>query len=140
MPLVIAAPGVAPARSRSIVQLVDLFPTLCELTGAPIPASVEGKSLAPVLRDPTAVVHDAAFSYDGSHHALRTDRWAFMRYADGAEELYDMNADPGQFTNLAKQAAHAETLAPLRRQLDQRVKAAGAGAGKAGRKQKKQAN
>ena len=131
VPLIIAAPGVKPGRSRSLVQLVDIFPTLCELTGAPVPASVEGKSLVPVLRDPAATVHEAAFSYvQGGHHALRTDRWAYMRYTDGTEELYDMKADPGQFTNLAKNAAHTAALETLRQQLDQRVKASGDGAGK----------
>lgn len=127
VPLIIAAPGIAPARSRSLAQLVDVFPTVCELTGAPILESVEGKSLVPVLRDPSAQVNAAAFSYVlGGHHALRTDRWAFMRYADGTEELYDMDADPGQHRNLATHPAHQETLAQLRQQLDQRAKSAGA--------------
>lgn len=127
VPLIIAAPGIAPARSRSLAQLVDVFPTLCELTGAPVPKSVEGQSLVPVLRDPSAKVNDAVFSYvQGGHHALRTDRWAYMRYADGAEELYDMDADPGQHSNLASHAAHTQTLAQLRLQLDLRAKSAGA--------------
>lgn len=119
VPLIIAAPGVKAARSRSIVQLVDVFPTLCELTAAPVPASVEGKSLVPVLHDPAATIHDATFSYDGQHHALRTDRWAYMRYTDSTEELYDMNADPGQFTNLATDPAHTATVEKLRHQLQQ---------------------
>lgn len=131
VPLIIAAPGIAPGRTRSLAQLVDLFPTLCELTGTPTPESVEGKSLVPVLRNPAAVVNDAALSYvQGGHHALRTDRWAFMRYTDGSEELYDMDADPGQFTNLAKQPAPAATLAKLRQQLDQRMKSSGDSSGK----------
>lgn len=126
VPLIFAAPGVEPGRSRSIVQLVDLFPTLCELTGATIPASVEGRSLVPVLRDPEATIHDAAFSYvQGGHHALRTDRWAYLRYSDSSEELYDMESDPGQFSNLAAQPAQAPILATLRQQLEDRVKASG---------------
>jgi iduronate 2-sulfatase len=125
VPLIVVAPGVAPSRSRSLAQLVDVFPTLCELTGAPVPEGVEGKSLVPVLRDPLAEVHAAAFSYvQGGHHGLRTDRWAYLRYADGTEELYDMDADPGQHHNLAPHAAHSETLAKLRRQLGQRAKSA----------------
>lgn len=125
VPLIIAAPGIKAARTRSIVQLVDVFPTLCELTGAPIPSSVEGKSLVPVLHDHAAIIHEAAFSYDGQHHALRTDRWAYMRYTDDTEELYDMNTDPGQFTNLANDSAHITTLENHRQLLQQRVKASG---------------
>jgi len=137
VPLIIAAPGVAPCRTGSLAQLVDLFPTLCELTGAPIPESVEGKSLVPVLRNPAAMVNDTAFSYvQGGHHALHTDRWAFMRYTDGSEELYDMDTDPGQFTNLSKQPAHAATLAKLRQQVDQRMKSPSASSGKKRRAKK----
>ncbi|MDQ3623489.1 MAG: sulfatase [Verrucomicrobiota bacterium] len=136
VPLIIAAPGVKPGRSKSIVQLVDVFPTLCDLTGAPTPPSVEGKSLVLLLRDPAATVHEAAFSYDGAHHALRTARWGYMRYTEGSQELYDMNADPGQFTNLARIPAHTATLANLRQQLDQRVKASGASKGKGKKKAK----
>jgi iduronate 2-sulfatase len=119
VPLIVAVPGATPGRSRSIVQLVDLFPTLCDLTGAPIPESVQGKSLAPVLNDPAASVHEAAWSYTKGGNALRTDRWAYMRYEDGSEELYDMQADPGQYTNLASDAGHAPTVEDLRRQLQQ---------------------
>jgi iduronate 2-sulfatase len=117
VPLIIAAPGIQPGRSRSLAQLVDVFPTLCELTGAPIPEGVEGKSLAPVLRDPAATVHEAVFSYDGQHHSLRSDRWAFMRYSDGTEELYDMKSDPGQHTNLAGHSGQTATLEGMRAQL-----------------------
>ncbi len=122
VPLIIAAPGIKPDRSRSIVQLVDVFPTLCELTGAPIPASVEGKSLVPVLQDPSAKVHEAALSYDGQQHSLRSDRWAYMRYTDETEELYDMNADSGQLTNLAKSPEHGALLESFRQQLQALVK------------------
>jgi len=119
VPLVIVAPGVRPGRSNSLAQLVDIFPTLCELTGAPRPESVQGTSLVPVLHNPTQLVHDEAFSYNGAHVALRSDRWSYMRYTDGSEELYDMQADPNQFTNLAGEPAQVETTADLRRRLEQ---------------------
>jgi iduronate 2-sulfatase len=122
VPLIIAAPGVAPGRSRSIAQLVDLVPTLCELSGATIPSGVEGTSLVPVLREVTAQVNEAAFSYvQGGHYAMRGPRWAYMRYSDGSEELYDMEHDSDQFHNLAALAEHRATLEVMRQQLDQRL-------------------
>ncbi|MGV3483730.1 MAG: sulfatase-like hydrolase/transferase, partial [Planctomycetaceae bacterium] len=130
VPLIIAAPGIKASRTRSLAQLVDLVPSLCELTGEPVPDSVEGKSLVPVLHDPTAVVNDVAFSYHGAHRALRTERWAYMQYTDGSEELYDMQADPQQFANLAKQPAQFATLANFRQQLEQRFKSSAAKSGK----------
>ncbi len=119
VPLIIAAPGVKPGRTSALVQLVDLFPTLCDLTGVPIPASVQGTSLVPLLRDPTQFVKGEAYSYDGAHVALRTNRWSYLRYSDGTEELYDMQADPNQFSNLVGNSAHAETIADLRQRLEQ---------------------
>ena len=136
VPLIIAAPGIKPDRTSSIVQLVDLFPTLCELTGAPIPKSVQGTSLVPVLNDPNKILNEAAFSYDGTHVSLRTDRWSYMRYFEGTEELYNMQADPNQFTNLASHPAHVKILAELGERLTewQTLTNDGSGRGKRGKK------
>lgn len=78
-----------------------------------------------MLHDPTAKVHEAALSYDGQQHSLRSDRWAYMRYTDETEELYDMDADPGQLTNLAKNSEHGETLESFRQQLQVLLKSSG---------------
>lgn len=121
VPLIIAAPGIQPGRSRAIVELVDIYPTLCAMTGAPIPETVQGKNLVPVLRDPAANVREAAFSIAKGGHALRSARWAYMRYQDESEELYDMDADPGQFTNLATHPAQRDTIENLRRQMQAKL-------------------
>ena len=117
VPLIMRVPASQPGASSSIVELVDLFPTACEATGLPIPEGVEGKSLLPILGNPKAMVKKAAFSFVGKGTSMRTSQWAYMKYGDGSEELYDMKKDPKQFDNLAKSAEHAATLRSLRKQF-----------------------
>ncbi|MCG8509974.1 MAG: sulfatase [Rhodospirillales bacterium] len=125
VPLVIAAPGYKPGRSRSIVELIDLYPTLTQLAGLPPAEGVQGNSLVPILEDPKASVNEGALAYTGKGYAWRTEGWAYMRYRDGSEELYDMKADPGQITNLAKDAKYAGHLERMRAGLEARLKEAG---------------
>ena len=100
VPLIISAPGFKPGRSLSITELVDIYPTICELLGVVIPKEVQGTSLVPILRDPETMVKEASLTLDRSGRGLRAPDWAYMRYRDGTEELYDMVNDPGQFTNV----------------------------------------
>jgi arylsulfatase A-like enzyme len=106
VPLVFAGPGIpAGARVRSPASLIDIYPTLCELAGLPVPAQCEGTSLVPQLRNPLAPREVPAITTQTmgkqSGHAVRDDRWRYIRYFDGFEELYDHRADPDEFTNLA---------------------------------------
>ena len=117
VPLIVSVPGMKPGRSKSIVELMDIYPTACELTGVDIPQTVQGKSLVPVLKDPAATIKEAALSIVKDGHSLRSSRWAYMGYKDGSEELYDMDADPGQFTNLAGKPEHEAVLAEWRGKL-----------------------
>ena len=120
VPLIMSVPGRQPGRSDSIVELVDIYPTLSQLAGLDIPKSVQGKSLIPVLQDPDATVKDGALSFNKGH-SLRTPKWHFMRYNDGSKELYNMTADPRQFTNQADLKAYEPIVTQLNQQLDQRL-------------------
>ena len=124
IPLIIHVPGKKPSVSPALSQQIDIYPTLAELGGLPIPPHVQGKSLAKALNDPQQVVHEAVYCLRGKNdHLLRTDRWAMIRYGSGDVELYDMPADPQQFTNLADTPEHQATLKELSAQLDAKLNA-----------------
>ena len=124
VPLIVSAPGYQPGRTGAVAELVDLFPTLCDLTGLEHPESLQGQSLVPVLADPKARVKKGAVSF-ARGESWRTEDWAYMRYTDGSEELYDMRTDHGQHTNLAAIPEHRATRERLASELTARLTQSG---------------
>jgi arylsulfatase A-like enzyme len=108
VPLIFAGPGVAQnERCARPAELLDLYPTLLELCGLPARDDLEGHSLAPQFRDAKVPRKFPAITTHGpGNHAVRTEQWRYIRYADGSEELYDMLADPHEWTNLAAKGEH----------------------------------
>jgi arylsulfatase A-like enzyme len=100
---------------RQPVSLLDLYPTLIDLCGLPSKDGLDGASLAPLLRDPAARRRPAVVTYLPDNHAVCTERWRYIRYRDGAEELYDRAADPNEFHNLAAQPQHTGLKSELAR-------------------------
>jgi arylsulfatase A-like enzyme len=95
---------------------MSIYPTLSELSGLPIPPHVEGASIRRLLADPGASWDRAALTTHGyGNHAVRTADWRYIRYADGAEELYDERNDPYEWRNLASDKAHDALKAQLAR-------------------------
>lgn len=109
VPLIFAGPGIAAgAKCNRPVELLDLFPTLLELGGFRSRNDLEGHSLVPLLKDASAAREwPAITTHNQGNHAIRTQKWRYIRYADQSEELYDMEADPNEWTNLAAEAKHA---------------------------------
>lgn len=110
VPLIIATPGGAQAGRicHQAVSLLDLYPTLNELCGLPTSAKLDGASLVPLLRDPDRQTGRAVVITQGyRNHAVRSDKWRYIRYEKGEEELYDQVADPKNFTNLAALPGYA---------------------------------
>jgi arylsulfatase A-like enzyme len=98
------------------VNLVDLFATLTELSGIPSKPDIESRSLVPLLRDPSASWPYASITHldHPQNYAISTERWRYIHYRDGGEELYDIEADPYEWTNLAAKPEHAAKLAEMR--------------------------
>ena len=119
VPLVIAGPGIGRgAKCARTVELLDLFPTLLELAGRPARPDLEGHSLVPLLKDATAPrPWPAVTTHNQNNHSVRTERWRYIRYADGSEELYDLLADPNEWKNLAGVPAHVAVKRELARWL-----------------------
>jgi arylsulfatase A-like enzyme len=103
-PLVWIAPDVTSPGGvcDSPVDLMSIYPSLCELAGLPVPKHVQDPGIVPLLRNPAAAWRFPAITTHGyQNHSVRTREWRFIRYADGSEELYDHRNDPYEWTNLA---------------------------------------
>jgi len=119
-PLVISRPGqTGPGRlCDRPVSLVDLYPTLLELAGLPPKEGLDGQSIVPLLDDPERPwPRPVLMTFGYKNHAVRSERWRYIRYHDGTEELYDHQNDPGEWTNLAADIEHQSTIARLREAL-----------------------
>ena len=116
VPLIFVAPGVTTPGSRSArtVSLLDLFPTLVELAGIETPGHLEGISLVPLLENPDAEWNrPAVTTHQFGNHSVRGERFRYIRYVDGSEELYDHDADPDEWHNLAADPRYAAAKAEL---------------------------
>jgi len=121
VPLIFAGPGVKGGqRCLQPAELLDIYPTLIDLTGAPKNNKLEGLSLVPQLNDAaTKRERPAITSHNQGNHGIRSERWRYIRYVDGAEELYDMIADPNEWHNLAAKPEHAAVIAEHKKWLPQ---------------------
>lgn len=113
-------PGLTPAgvASPRPVDYMSIYPTMCALTGVKKPAHVEGLDISPLLKNPAAPWETPALTtWLNGNHALRTEQWRYIRYADGSEELYNHENDPYEWTNVASDPKFAEIKAGLAKYL-----------------------
>lgn len=115
VPFIIAGPGLPTgARCSQPAELLDIYPTLTDLVGLPAPEILEGHSLRPQLDNANARREwPAITTHNQGNHGIRTDRYRYIRYADGSEELYDMLDDPQEWKNLAGNSDYRETMQEL---------------------------
>lgn len=122
VPLVFCGPGVPRGlRTDAFCYLLDVYPTLCELAGVAAPDSVEGRSLAPAMRDPAAGARESLFlAYMGYQRAVRERRHKLIEYhVNGRRttQLFDLEADPTEQRNLADEGGMAATVSRLHEKL-----------------------
>ncbi|MBL6766470.1 MAG: sulfatase [Verrucomicrobiae bacterium] len=146
VPLIISAPGIGKggAKTSAISELIDIFPTLTDLSGLPSPPQLDGTSLVPVLKDASTTVKTAALTqhprpalYWGGGpqslpqvmgYAFWTDRWSYHEWRDFktghivGQELYDQQTDPLETVNQAGTVDAAAVIPALSEQLDALVK------------------
>lgn len=104
---IVKTPGMnkAGVSSSSLVATIDIYPTLCELTGIEAPKELDGVSFVPILENPKAKTRESVVSHWRNILSLRTERYRFSIYKDGDKEpklmLFDHKKDPDEINNLA---------------------------------------
>ena len=108
----------AGTRCDRSVDLMSIYPTLCNLTGIEKPGYVSGHDITTLLRDPNSPWTFPAITTHGRrNHSVKTETHRYIRYANGDEELYDVVADPYEWKNLAELAESASVKKKLARWL-----------------------
>jgi arylsulfatase A-like enzyme len=123
--LILAGPGIP--RNRRVdafAYLFDIYPTLCDLSGVTTPNKLEGRSLAPVLRDRNAAVRDTVLlGYRDVQRAVRRGNWKLIRYPKiDRNQLFDLANDPHERNDLSSAPEHQPRIAELLRIMAEQQK------------------
>ncbi|WP_159083948.1 sulfatase [Saccharobesus litoralis] len=114
-PFIIKAPGVKPAIIDNPVSLIDIYPTLIELMQTPSKDDLDGVSLAPLMQQPKqAWPHPAIITYQQGNNAILLDKWNYIQYRDGSQELYNQHQDPEEYHNLAADPQYKSVIDKLK--------------------------
>lgn len=120
-PFIISGPGLPKnERSAALIELRDIFPTLCDLAGIPVPVTVQAKSLVPLLRHETTHVHDfVTGAFTDTQRMLCDDRWKYILYPKAdREQLFDLQNDPHELHDLSADPAHASKRDEMKSHLE----------------------
>lgn len=117
VPFIMAGPGIRVGRYDGVASLLDIYPTLLSLAHVTAPAHpLDGQDLVPVLSNPAKPMdRQVLIAGNEGEFAVVTDRWRYIRYLDGGEELYDRHADPNEWVNLAGDPARRKLMDGLAR-------------------------
>jgi len=118
IPFIVRGPGVKTGSScTQPVSLIDVYPSLVDLAGLNVPEWLDGTSVKTQLANPCSLRPGAVSSYGEGNTSIRTERWRYIRYEDGSEELYDHRVDPDEWTNLANKPEHDQTKRRLAKMI-----------------------
>ena len=117
VPLIFAGPGIPSGKTcQQPAELLDIYPTLTGLTGLPQAVGQEGLSLQPQIEAPNTLRQRPAIcTHNAGNHSVCDNRWRYIRYADGAEELYDRSKDPQEHANLLSHDKSHDKVEPAHR-------------------------
>ena len=120
VPLVFVGPGIPKGRTDAFAYLMDVYPTVCDLIGAGVPAGLDAKSLVPVITGKTQKIRDYVFSsYRDVQRSIRDQQWKLIRYPKiNLSQLFDLKNDPHEMTNLAERSEHAAELKEMMAKLE----------------------
>jgi arylsulfatase A-like enzyme len=121
VPFVITGPGVtAGKKTAAQCYLRDMYPTVCDLAEIPIPKTVQGRSLAPVIRGRAESVYPCVFGhYRDVQRMIRTDKWKLVWYPKIHKyQLFDMVGDPNELKDLYGRPCHAAVFSELKLKLE----------------------
>jgi iduronate 2-sulfatase len=125
VPFIMKVPGKSAGHAtNALVGVYDIFPTLCQLAHLPIPPTVQGRSFATLLDDPSLSFRQSVYTRYGKGDAVVTDRLIYTNYGDDGEMLYDLTKDPGENHNLAAKPAYQADLQRMQVLLAENEKAA----------------
>ena len=123
-PMIISVPGQQPNRTDALAELVDIYPTLCDVCQIPIPSQLEGLSLIPVIEQPTRPWKTATFSQlsqsGTTARSIRTGQYRYTEWGNNGErgkELYDYDTDPNETVNIVELPENSELVGHLSEQL-----------------------
>ncbi|MBI5684809.1 MAG: sulfatase-like hydrolase/transferase [Verrucomicrobia bacterium] len=118
-PLIFAGPGIPKGRSDALIYLLDIYPTICDLVGGPIPAGIDGRSFKPVIAGQKKTVRSDLFlAYRHLQRAWRDGRWKIIRYPEvNVTQLFDLKNDPEEMKDLANDPAQAARVEQMMTKL-----------------------
>ena len=125
VPLIFSGPGIENGkRTNSPVEMIDIYPTLMELTGIDTPDHVVGKSLTPIFKNNNVNIRNSALTQWRNGYSIKTERYRITKWGENGElgyELYDHNNDKEELINLANDPNYLPTLDSLKKEIDFRI-------------------